>query len=101
MGKRIIVRRRGRGGIFKAPTHRRVSKVCYPSIDQKQGKSITAYVKRFVHDPGRGLPIALISLENGGEFYIAAPEGLSLNQKLSMGECQVEIGNILPLSKIP
>ena len=101
MGKRIIVRRRGRGGIFKAPTHRRVSKVCYPSIDPKQGKTIAAHVKRFLHDPGRGLPIALISLENGEEFYIAAPEGLTVNQKLSMGGGPVEIGNILPLNNIP
>lgn len=101
MGKRIIVRRRGRGGIFKAPTHRRVSKVCYPSIEQKEDKIIGACVKRFLHDPGRGVPIALISIENGEEFYIAAPEGLTLNQNLSLGECPVEIGNILPLSKIP
>ncbi len=100
MGKRIIVRRRGRGGIFQAPTHRRVAEACYPILTEKD-KSLSAVVKKLVHDPGRGAPLALISLENGKEFYVAAPEGLSLNKKITMGESTIEIGNVLPVGRIP
>lgn len=101
MGKRIIVRRRGRGGIFEAPTHRRVAEASYPNISVEGGR-LTAYVEEFIHDPGRGAPLALMRLEDGSRFYVAAPEGLSINQKVEVGEAStVSIGNIMPLEKIP
>jgi len=100
LGKRIIVRRRGRGGIFQAPTHRRIAEVSYPILAEND-KSLGAVVKKLVHDPGRGTPLALITLENGKEFYVAAPEGLSLSQKVTLGDSPIEIGNILRLGRIP
>lgn len=102
MGKRILVRRRGRGGIFQAPTHRRVSEVSYPSPSEMgEKRSFNAIVTDLVHDPGRGTPLALLSLENGKEFYVPAPEGLSLKQTVSIGDSTVTTGNILPIGKIP
>jgi large subunit ribosomal protein L2 len=102
LGKRILVRRRGRGGIFQAPTHRRIAETSYPTLDEGGAKkSMSAVVTKLVHDPGRGAPLALMSLENGKEFYISAPEGLSLSQTVSIGESPVVIGNVLPLGKIP
>ena len=102
MGKRILVRRRGRGDIFQAPTHRRIAAVSYPILAEEEKRRImSGIVKKLMHEPGRGTPLALMSLENGKEFYVAAPEGLGLNQKISIGESSVEIGNILPLGKIP
>ncbi|MBS7622998.1 50S ribosomal protein L2 [Candidatus Bathyarchaeota archaeon] len=102
MGKRPIVRRRGRGGIFSAPTHRRVESVSYPGLTEAQdGKAVTAVVTELLHESGRGAPLARMSLEKGKEFYVPAPEGLSLNRKISIGESTVEVGNILPLRSIP
>jgi large subunit ribosomal protein L2 len=101
MGKRILVRRRGRGvGVFKAPTHRRIAPVSYPS-EGKPEQTLKGVVKDLVHDPGRGMPLALLKFDNQ-EYYIAAPEGLSVEQDIYIGEkSPIEIGNILPLGKIP
>lgn len=102
MGKRILVRRRGRGGIFQAPTHRRIAEVSYPGLSEMtERKALRAVVTRLMHEPGRGAPLALMSLDNGKGFYVPAPEGLSLNQKIAIGESSVVIGNILPLGRIP
>ncbi len=102
MGKRIIVRRRGRGGIFEAPTHRRIAEVSYPGlIETAERKTLSAVVTKLMHEPGRGTPLARMSLESGKDFYVPAPEGLSLNKKITVGESAVEIGNILPLGSIP
>jgi large subunit ribosomal protein L2 len=104
MGKRIIVRRRGRGSAtFKAPTHRRVGAAGLPPVDIRELSGvIMGKVKDLVHDPGRGAPIALIEFENGQECYLPAPEELSLGREISRGiTAPPEIGNILPLKAIP
>ncbi|UCC41255.1 MAG: 50S ribosomal protein L2 [Candidatus Aminicenantes bacterium] len=102
MGKRIMVRRRGRGaGVFKAPTHRRVAPVSYP-LQAESESIVKGMVKDIVHDPGRGMPLALLKFESGKECYLAAPEGLSVNKNISIGKASpIEIGNILPIGKIP
>ncbi len=101
MGKRILVRRRGRGkGVFKAPTHRRVAPVSYPPVSNSE-TVLEGIVKDLIHDPGRGIPLALLEF-NDRKYYIAAPEGVSVNQNVHIGEnSTIEIGNILPLGKIP
>lgn len=103
MGKRILVRRRGRGGIFQAPTHRRVAEVSYPILaEDEKKKALSVVVEKLIHELGRGAPLALMRLENGKEFYVPAPEGLGLDQTVSIGESStISIGDILPLGKIP
>lgn len=98
MGKRILVQRRGRGSpTFRAATHKRVAPAKYPAVAEGRG-----VVEELVHDPGRGAPLALIRLEDGTEFYNVAVEGLVVGQKVEIGEsAKPEIGNILPLSKVP
>ncbi|MBC7130009.1 50S ribosomal protein L2 [Candidatus Bathyarchaeota archaeon] len=104
MGKRIRVQRRGRGGpTFRAATHKRVAPACYPPMPENiLEAAVKGIVEDIVHDPGRGAPLALIRFENGLESYIAAPEGMYLGQQIQMGgNAPVEIGNILPLGKVP
>lgn len=106
MGKRIRVQRRGRGGsTFRAATHKRVAPARYPvELSSKDyfESSITGVIESFVHDAGRGAPLALIRFENGAECYIVAPEGVSVGQQISLGGTAAsEIGNILPLGKVP
>ncbi len=102
MGKRIMVRRRGRGfGVFRAPTHRRVAPISYPPQNQSE-LTVKGIVKDIVHDPGRGMPLAQLKFDGNLKCYVAAPEGLSVNQNVSIGEASpIEIGNILPVGKIP
>lgn len=104
MGKRIRVQRRGRGSsTFTASTHKRVAPVQYPPMSNKQQEGvIQGQVKDIVHDPGRGAPMASIKLETGETYYSVVPEGVYEGQPTQIGgEASVDIGNVLPLGKIP
>ncbi|MCW4046343.1 MAG: 50S ribosomal protein L2 [Candidatus Bathyarchaeota archaeon] len=106
MGKRIRVQRRGRGGSqFRASTHKRVAPAQYPpAITPKESfeSAINGVVEALVHDPGRGSPLAFVKFENGVTFYTVTPEGVFEGQQISLGgKAAPEVGNILPLGKIP
>jgi len=103
MGKRILVRRRGRGtSVFRAPTHRRISEVSYPPLPVGTSETLKGIVEDILHEPARGTPLALIRFENRGTIYIPAPEGLSAEKNVVFGpSANVEIGNIKPVSSIP
>jgi len=104
LGKRIRVQRRGRGSsTFRASTHKRVAPAKYPSMSAKQQEGvINGQVKNIVHDPGRGAPLVAVKLETGETYYSVVPEGVYEGQPTQIGnEATVEIGNVLPLSKIP
>ena len=104
MGKRIRVQRRGRGSpTFRASTHKRVAPVQYPpmSIEEREG-AIQGQIVKILHDPGRGSPLASIKLETGETYYAVVPEGVHEGQLTQIGgKASVEIGNVIPLGKIP
>ena len=106
MGRRIRVQRRGRGtSTFKASTHKRVAPAQYPpKLTPKEHftTSINGTIENLVHDPGRGAPLAFIRFENGETCYTITPEGAFKGQQISLGgTAPVDIGNIIPLGKIP
>jgi large subunit ribosomal protein L2 len=104
LGKRIRVQRRGRGtSTFRASTHKRVAPAKYPTISAKQQEGvINGQVKDIIHDPGRGSPMISVKLETGETYYSVVPEGVYEGQPTQIGsEASVEIGNVLPLGKIP
>ena len=106
MGKRIRVQRRGHGGpTFRASTHKRVAPVQYPvTIISREyfQTAIKGVVEELVHDPGRVAPLALIRFENGEACYTVVPEGVYIGQQIQIGgKAPAEVGNILPVGKIP
>lgn len=104
MGKRIRVQRRGRGSsTFRAATHKRVAPVQYPTMSkEKQEGVVQGQIMEILHDPGRGSPLASIQLETGETYYSVVPEGVYEGQPTQIGDkALVEIGNVLPLGKIP
>jgi large subunit ribosomal protein L2 len=104
VGKRIRVQRRGRGSpTFRASTHKRVAPVRYPSLSTEEQKGVTqGKVTNIIHDPGRGSPMVVVRLENGETYYSVVPEGVYEGQATQIGDkAMVEIGNVLPLGKIP
>lgn len=103
MGKRIRVQRRGRGGpTYRASTHKRVAPVQYPLTTKEHLETaIKGVVEEFLHDPGRGSPLALIRFENGEKCYTVVPEGVYVDQQIQMGgRASIEVGNILPVGRI-
>ena len=104
MGKRIRVQRRGRGtSVFRASTHKRVAPVRYPSMHPNEQKGVLqGKVKDIIHDPGRGSPMVSVKLENGDTYYSVVPEGVYEGQSTQIGDkASVEIGNVIPVGKIP
>lgn len=100
MGKQIRVQRRGRGGsVFVSRSFRRIAPVKFPSTSSQ---SLRGVVREFLHERGRGTPLAFVEFSNGSACCISAPEGLSLNQGIIIGsDARPDIGNILPLGRVP
>ena len=72
-------------------------------IDFKRNKTdIPATVKGIEYDPSRTARIALLYYADGAKAYILAPEGLQVGQTVISGTSVApEVGNALPLGKIP
>jgi large subunit ribosomal protein L2 len=89
---RITVRRRGGG-------HKRKYRV----IDFKRDKrDIPARVASIEYDPNRSANISLLHYADGEKRYILAPEGLKIGDVVMAGDnVPINVGNALPLSRIP
>src|SRR6476469_565478 len=89
---RISIRHRGGG-------HKRA----YRSIDFKRNKhNVSGKVFSIEYDPNRKARLALIHYKDGEKRYILCPENLLLGAKVEAGpNAGLEIGNSLPLDKIP
>ncbi len=72
-------------------------------IDFKRDRfNIPAVVKSIEYDPSRTARIAKIFYADGVKSYIIAPHGIKVGQILISGsDIAPEVGNALPLSKIP
>lgn len=75
----------------------------YRLIDFKRRKDgIPAIVKAIEYDPNRSARIALLYYADGEKAYIVAPDGLEVGATVMSGEnAAPEVGNALPLGKIP
>lgn len=91
---RGVVTSRHRGG-----GHKRL----YREIDFRRNKhNIPAKVAQIEYDPNRNARIALLYYKDGEKRYILAPAGLTVGSIVISGpEVPFEVGNALPLSKIP
>ena len=72
-------------------------------IDFKRDKvDVPATVKSIEYDPSRSARIALLVYADGSKSYILAPAGMKVGQEVISGDSVApEVGNSLPLSKIP
>ena len=75
----------------------------YRFIDFKRNTDgVPAVVKAIEYDPNRSARIALLYYVDGAKAYIIAPNGLTVGSTVVSGEnAAPEVGNALPLSKIP
>ena len=75
----------------------------YRLIDFKRNKDgVPATVKTIEYDPNRSSRIALLYYVDGEKRYIIAPNGLEVGMTVMSGEkAAPEVGNALPLNKIP
>jgi len=108
MGRVIRAQRKGKGGIFRSHTSTRVGPAKHRPVDFAERKGyIKGVVKKILHDPGRGAPLAEVHFRNpykykiDKELFIAA-EGMYTGQFVYCGKkAQLSVGNVLPLSAMP
>ena len=69
MGKTIRGCRKGKGTVFRAHTHHRkgASKMRKYDITERH-KQIKGVIKKIIHDPGRGAPLAVVEYKNPIKF---------------------------------
>jgi len=101
LGKRILQRRRGKGGIqFRSRTKGKIAPVRYPNFPvESQEKGL---VRAILDEPGRSAP--LVQLEYGARqfTYLPAASGVAVGREVEIGpSANLSSGNILPLSNIP
>ncbi len=73
------------------------------AVDFKREKfGVPAVVKSIEYDPTRTARVAKLYYADGFKSYILAPQGLKVGQTVMSGpDIAPEVGNALPLSKIP
>ena len=101
MGKRPLVRRRGRGGMqFRAATTHKLSPSKYPSFalsENHQGEIID-----LVHESGRDAPLAKVRFGDGKISLIPAVLGAKVGSKISFGlDSEISEGNVISIQNIP
>lgn len=91
---RGVITSRHRGGGHKQ---------LYRLVDFRRDKrNIPAKVAAIEYDPNRNARIALLFYGDGEKRYILAPAGLAVGTIIIAGEdAPFEVGNALPLSKVP
>ena len=99
MGKRLITQRRGRGTTtYSSPSHRYRAQVRHPKLreDPASGKVID-----LVHCPGHSGPLAMVKFPDGEMNYMIAPEGIAVDDTVSVNTDEVKTGNCTILKHIP
>jgi large subunit ribosomal protein L2 len=99
MGKTLIQQRRGKGSpTFRSPSHRFRAAVSHPKLgnEMRKGKIVD-----IIDCPGHTSPLAIIRYENGESIHMIAPEGICVNQEVSVGSTDILTGNTVALRHIP
>ena len=101
MGKRPLVRRRGRGGFqFRASSTGKFAPAKYPNYDlneKHEGEIID-----LVHERGRDAPLSKVRFENGSISFIPAVLGTKVGSKIQFGlEVDISEGNVISVQNIP
>ncbi|EQB64751.1 MAG: hypothetical protein AMDU3_IPLC00004G0329 [Thermoplasmatales archaeon I-plasma] len=98
MGKRIVVQRRGKGGLtYRSPSHRHYGQIKYPKDTNWEGR-----VEKLLRDPGHYAPVAVVKMSDESNRHFIAHNGMFAGQKIRGGaDVPSNIGNTLPLGLIP
>jgi large subunit ribosomal protein L2 len=101
MGRRILVQRRGKGTQnFRSPKHKKRGEVKH--IQTRGQKVVTGEVVDFIHEGGRGVPLAMMRYDDGQKALWLPPEGVFIGDTFDVGEkCEIKIGNTMALRHIP
>jgi large subunit ribosomal protein L2 len=96
MGKQLRQQRRGKGSVYRSPSHRHVGDIRYPNLVASAGKIID-----LIHAPGRSCPLAKVDFA-GKRVLMIASEGMTVGKEISYGQPgEMSAGNVMTLSAVP
>jgi len=108
MGRCIRGQRKGKSLIFTAKTKLRKGAAKMRPIDYAERTGyVRGLVKKIIHDPGRGAPLAEVVYHDPyryrlRKYLVPAVEGLHAGQSIFCGvKAQLAIGNVMPVNKLP
>lgn len=101
MGKRPLVRRRGRGGMqFRATSSGKLSPAKYPSFALAEEHLGT--VIDLVHERGRDAPLAKVRFEDGSVSLVPAVLGTKIGTPIKFAlNADITNGNVISIQNIP
>ena len=100
MGSRLIQQRRGRGSVYRSPSHRYAGPIGLPTPLKE--KAIRGEVLDIINCPGHSAPLAYIEYDTEEAALIPAPLGIKVGDMVYTGdEPDIKIGTIAKLSDIP
>jgi len=101
LGKRPLVRRRGRGGLqFRAPTIGKLKPAKYPVFELAE--NVKGEIIDLVHEKGRDVPLAKIRFNDGSISFLPAVIGSKIGSKIQFGlEAEISDGNVTSIQNIP
>ena len=101
MGKRPLVRRRGRGGMqFRAHKTGKITSAKYPVFDLSESRE--GQIIDIVHERGRNAPLSKIRFDNGKISYVPAVIGSTVGSKVKFGlDSEIMDGNVISIQNIP
>ena len=101
MGKRPLVRRRGRGGLqFRVPATGKIAPAKYPSFDLSENHE--GEIVDLVHERGRDVPLAKVRFDNDSISFIPAVIGAKVGSHIQFGlKSKIDDGNVVSIQNIP
>jgi len=101
LGKRPLVRRRGRGGMqFRAPTIGKLKPAKYPVFELAE--NVKGEIIDLVHEKGRDVPLAKVRFNDGSISFLPAVIGSKIGSKIQFGlEAEITDGNVTSIQNIP
>ena len=102
LGKRPLVRRRGRGGNqFRSTSTGKVGKTAtYPRFPLAENH--TGEIIDLIHERGREAPLSKVRFEDGSVSFIPAVIGTKVGESLEFGlKSKIEKGNVISVQNIP
>ncbi len=101
MGKRPLVRRRGRGGMqFRATSTGKLFPAKYPNYGLTEKHE--GLVIDLVHERGRDVPLAKVRFEDGSISLIPSVIGTKVGSNIQFGlKAEISDGNVISIQNIP
>ena len=100
MGKRPLVRRRGRGGLqFRVPATGKIAPAKYPNFQLSENHE--GEIVDLVHERGRDVPLAKVRFNDGTISFIPAVLGAKVGSQIQFGlKSKITDGNIISIQTV-